>query len=300
MFFNNKTHRNNWIIQEYLKGKSTRQIANKVNLNRSTVSAILNSNKIPRRTLSEIHRKYKINENCFKTIDTEWKAYFLGLFCADGCVNKRNIEITLQTSDSYILKKLSSFIYPDNAPPLFYKKPYSKKYKNGVTINSSGSARLTVCNKNIYADIANLGIARQKSLTLNFPTAIPDNLLHHFVRGYFDGDGGVRVSNNSHALYILASNNFCNSLSKFLIKKTNVKSKIEKKGKISVIKITNAKDILILYTYMYQNATFFLDRKQNRFLALQAKVQKNINHHRYRECNVLTTLKLPIFSHRFS
>ena len=53
-------------------------------------------------------RKYKINEKFFSTIDTQEKAYVLGLLYADGYVNKLHTCITLALSekDADILKKI--------------------------------------------------------------------------------------------------------------------------------------------------------------------------------------------------
>lgn len=42
-------------------------------------------------------------------------------------------------------------------------------------------------------DLEKLGGIKNKSLVLNFPTSsiVPDYLLNHFIRGYFDGDGCI-------------------------------------------------------------------------------------------------------------
>src|SRR6185436_15958506 len=51
--------------------------------------------------------KYSLNENYFNTVDTEDKAYFLGLFYADGYNRRKDgyCGIQLQSDDSYILEK---------------------------------------------------------------------------------------------------------------------------------------------------------------------------------------------------
>lgn len=42
-------------------------------------------------------------------------------------------------------------------------------------------------------DLKQLGCIERKSLILKFPTEeqVPFDLLHHFIRGYFDGDGSI-------------------------------------------------------------------------------------------------------------
>lgn len=43
----------------------------------------------------------------------------------------------------------------------------------------------------MFYDLCNLGCIPQKSLTLTFPTCLPENLMASFILGYFDGDGCV-------------------------------------------------------------------------------------------------------------
>lgn len=56
-----------------------------------------------------MNRKYLLNKNLFKIIDSEWKAYFLGLIFADGNIQKDRYRLTLSLSkkDKEILQKLS-------------------------------------------------------------------------------------------------------------------------------------------------------------------------------------------------
>lgn len=48
---------------------------------------------------------------------------------------------------------------------------------------------------NMFVDLCKHGCVPNKSLILTFPRTIPDNLIHHFIRGYFDGDGSVFILN---------------------------------------------------------------------------------------------------------
>lgn len=53
--------------------------------------------------------------------------------------------------------------------------------------------RLACYSKKSYTDLINKGCGINKSLILKFPdeTQVPQNLISHFIRGYFDGDGCV-------------------------------------------------------------------------------------------------------------
>lgn len=112
-------------------------------------------------------------------IDTQEKAYLLGLFYSDGYVStKANAcAITLHAKDLYLLEKLKQ-IFP------FFK-----------TIKSHANAYKFLCvNKDLKIDLLANGVYTQKSSTNRELLKIPninEKLLHHFIRGYFDGDGSV-------------------------------------------------------------------------------------------------------------
>lgn len=63
-----------------------------------------------------------INDSFFEKIDTEEKAYFLGLFYADGCNyingNASRVALSLQEDDKKILEIFNNFIYPNEDRPL--------------------------------------------------------------------------------------------------------------------------------------------------------------------------------------
>ena len=71
-------------------------------------------------------RKYHIDHNYFEEIDTEDKAYFLGLFFADGYnyEKKHHMSISLYEKDKDILIKFNKSI--KNGRPLFYKEDKRK------------------------------------------------------------------------------------------------------------------------------------------------------------------------------
>lgn len=143
---------------------------------------------------SQHRRKYKINHNFFKNIDTEEKAYWLGFIAADGNVrsvvtdkiHRYTLSITLRESDRHHLEKFRDVLYRGDKPK--------------ITKNRSGCV-LEVSSKQNYYNLVNAGICDRKSLTLTFPT-IQNALLKHFIRGYFDGDGWISVANKHRCLDI--------------------------------------------------------------------------------------------------
>jgi hypothetical protein len=128
-------------------------------------------------------RKYFYNEDFFERIDNEEKAYFLGFLFADGCVinnvEKYRYQVTLKlhTKDRHILE---SFIVSVNGEMPIWKHGQREM----VEIHFSG--------KKMVNDLINLGVTSNKTFTLQYPI-IDETLERHFLRGYFDGDGCIRI-----------------------------------------------------------------------------------------------------------
>lgn len=54
---------------------------------------------------------------------------------------------------------------------------------------------VVLTSKTMFHDLESHGCIENKSLVLKFPLTIPDNLINHFIRGLFDGDGSVYILN---------------------------------------------------------------------------------------------------------
>jgi hypothetical protein len=118
-------------------------------------------------------------------------------------------------------------------------------------------------------DLILLGCTANKSLTLKFPDKVPSELLHHFIRGYFDGDGHIskhkKLIKPYYYINITSTEEFIIIL-KDIFAKNNIdvgKSyKRYKNKEISAhtiyVKNKSAKQFV---DYVYKNATIFLNRK---------------------------------------
>ncbi len=127
----------------------------------------------------------KVNKDFFK----KWSpgmAYVLGFFCADGSMykTKRNTYfIEFQITDKDLLYAIRELLNSNHK--------ISEKNNN---IKKKKVYRLQVGSKEIYKDLIKLGLTQAKSKTIKLPV-IPKNFFHHFLRGFFDGDGNI-VSKN--------------------------------------------------------------------------------------------------------
>lgn len=229
-----------------------------------------------------VKKKYTLNENYFSNIDTEDKAYFLGLLYADGCVSRtynNNIQIALQAKDGYILEKFKECINSDK--PL-YNLPVTevKGFKNmNKQYFRKAQILFAFASLRIKNDLKKLGLESNKSLTIEFKEILSTNLMHHFIRGIFDGDGCISTSDKNKWVVSIAGNeNFCTSLSNYL-KSYNLKCFVKKHLTLNVfyIYIYGRLNCIDFYNYIYDSSTIYLKRKFDKFQEC-IKSTNNIRH----------------------
>lgn len=223
-------------------------------------------------------RIYNVNDNYFTKINNEKKAYWLGFLMADGWINQR-------TGQDRLILDLSS---KDREHLALYKKALDflgpiKDYtiKSGEFKGLKHSS-VSITSQKLVNDLNKYGCTPVKSLTLQFPN-LPKKMIRHFIRGYFDGDGSVFISNEKHwrngTISPVIHYRFIGTID-FL---RDVKKHINLKGNIRHIKGNKAlelsykrnKQLLPFYNYLYKNATIFLDRKKRIFdLHIKREVQR--------------------------
>jgi intein-encoded DNA endonuclease-like protein len=182
------------LCKEYSIGDSIIKLSNKYGINYGRVYAILKNRKIPIRSLTDSHIKYKINKEYFSKIDSEDKAYFLGFLYADGSMNEKrhSLNIIIQEDDKEVLEKFIKCIGEDR--PICYLKNRLRRP------NEKNHVQLSIANTYLYKQLIDLGCRPKKSFTLEFPN-IPKEFERHFIRGYFDGDGCWSFGKGKKALY---------------------------------------------------------------------------------------------------
>ena len=80
--------------------------------------------------------------------------------------------------------------------------------------------------KHICQRLTELGCVNAKSLILKFPEWLIDpDLQRHFIRGYYDGDGGIHIPEfkKRHAIVrIMSTIEFCNSMRDIILLQTGI------------------------------------------------------------------------------
>jgi deoxyuridine 5'-triphosphate nucleotidohydrolase len=190
--------------------------------------------------------KYVFDDNFFKKINSEEKAYVLGWIASDGHVSKSGFRISINEKDLLVLKWIKD-IFSVELP--VYRKIYS---------GESRMVTLQVCSQQMSMDICSwLRISPgKKSHVVCFPELESDFLKWAFLRGYFDGDGFVSsvTNNNSPRCGISSSSkNMLEYIFQFVGAGSKYKNQIEWQG-------NNALDFL---GKLYDGASIFLNRKKN-------------------------------------
>lgn len=213
--------------------------------------------------------KFKKNENYFNEIKTELQAYLLGFFLADGCIIKpktgaKCIGMCLQESDKCVLEWFTQEISPQSKISQFHKKStgniqYNIKFTAPSLIKS-------------LEDLYLIKPKKTQDLDFIFPfSKIPDDLTHHFVRGFFDGDGTITVRKKGLVPqfgFVATSKKFLEQLA--IVLPFDDYRLIETQGKNMVYyqlmySCGHGKDIDV-QSYLYKDAHYYLERKYNKFL----------------------------------
>lgn len=205
----------------------------------------------------------------FKIIDTEEKAYWLGFIAADGNIRKDLLEcsITLQRIDKKHLEKFA--ICFDN----YYKvKDVEREYPAAI---------IRIYSKQCCLDLAQYGIVPNKSLTLKVNTElIPQNLIRHYIRGYFDGDGSIFCSHPNRTNGYNYEEWGCNFVGteydlEFFKTYFNLSNKIAKKGAIYELDINGTLKAYDVLKELYEDSTISLDRKREKYEQFRSSQRLN-------------------------
>jgi hypothetical protein len=247
------------ICDDYLLGLSYNLLSEKYNICTWSIGNVLRKNNIKSRI-----RKYNCNEDYFEKIDTNEKAYWLGLLFADGYVRKRKqcngrhkqggiVGISLKSGDEYLLEKLIIDLEST------YK--LTKQIKDGFL-----SYKLEVNSSKMANDLINLGCVPNKSLIL-MPPNLSDKFVPHFIRGYFDGDGSIGKYGGRLKFTLLGTNELLVWILNFFKNKGMKKTpKIGKKKNIHSIQVNSKLDIDLIENILYTSSNdYYLKRKKEKF-----------------------------------
>lgn len=214
---------------------------------------------------SNEYQKHIFDINYFNKIDTQDKAYILGLLYADGNIDRsqRCLSISLQEKDVDILLKIKDI--------LKVKKDLRLIKYSDTNPNWSDQYTFSISNTHFGTTLVGHGLVPNKSLLLEFPTNLPIDLYRHFLRGYNDGDGSITNSKRDKRVRCVSTMNFCN-VAKILIEtqlKINISIHSCNNNNItSELRIVGGRQVGKFLDWIYEDANLYIKRKYDRYIYL--------------------------------
>lgn len=247
----------------------------------SDISKILN------RTMSAIELKasrmglkkypYTCDYHYFDNINTEEKAYWLGFLTADGWINKSkktNAGVTgieLQYGDIGHLKKFNKSISGNYKITDRWRTCTLSKYKD----KKNHMCCIRIFSSTMYNSLNKIGFSNDKSYDFHIPD-LPTDLIRHYIRGYFDGDGCFTFTNKSfHINFVTASKTLNDDIVQILrMHNFNIveNSYINDFGTTMYRPdIYRTQDKINFLNWIYGDCTIYLDRKYKKYLKVKNK-----------------------------
>lgn len=264
------------IIDDYMNGKSSHKLAAELNTHASYILELLKKHNIHVRNMSECHRIYPINETFFDIIDTQEKAYFLGFLYADGCNHQTSnaITIDIERDDEEILEKFAKLIYLEN--PEEKIKNYDRV--NELTGKIYYSSVLNIHSKYMCGILDKHGCVQRKTKVLTFPQWLDKNLIRHFIRGYYDGDGSLHLDfrkGRSSSFKITSTFEFVTEIKKIIKIELNLHTCLKKATNSDVYDVSNSGSRLVekVLDWFYIDSTIYLERKHHLYILLKDKIK---------------------------
>ena len=213
--------------------------------------------------------KYTVNEDIFD-VDSEVGFYIAGFMAADGNVtydNRSNTSLLclgIGRKDKDHLLKIRDAM--DFTGPISDYSYFNKSY--GKMTDSSWLK--VYCSKKVVADIGkNFNVVPQKTFTYEFPEGIINhNMVRHFIRGYFDGDGSFYADHLDRGsdcvcFDLLGTEHFLEIVRNILERDCNLQSTAMVHKCKNIFRLRYAGNGLVakIAAYLYDDSTIYLQRK---------------------------------------
>jgi hypothetical protein len=197
---------------------------------------------------------YALDFTFFSSINTEQKAYALGLLSADGYVdtNGKWVAIALQSRDIQILEDLKRVL--GSAAPIKDKRRKVPGYPG------SGPQKVLIfSSRELVRDLAKYGVVPRKSHSLTYPTLDPE-FDRHFIRGIMDGDGYI----GKHQFVVTGTDSLLRGIQRSVSEHLGIVLSIRNpRGYSRLIGYRRDADVL---RWIYEGNSICLHRKQRSFV----------------------------------
>lgn len=258
-------------------------ICKKLKTSAERVKAMLLDNGIKLKELVNLRKrkKYTLNEEYFNNPET-WSnehAYLFGWICSDGHVGKHEISIRLQERDIDILEKFKKAInFTGNLR--YIKARKSSNFKNiDKNYISKPQFGLSIASHKMIESLRRLEIESNKTNSLTFPNWLREDLIPHFIKGFWEGDGCVTGEDNIY-IGFAGNNKFLSILKDILEGKLDVTTflfPMKESIDFSSLRICGRFQVIKFLNWIYQDNSIYLDRKYQKYINLVKQLKYNSN-----------------------
>lgn len=220
--------------------------------------------------------KRKIRHEFFKNIQTEIQAYLLGFYVADGSVDekRKTFRIQLSEDDKEMIDLYRQFI--SNDARIFNIKGHSISGRNGEKYQQKNFIGIDITSQELTRSLVDLGYGYRKTYKEMHLPNISDNLIIHFIRGYFDGDGsfsayyvpeknGRKETVKQDFTFHSRTNTMLLEIQKFFSKyNINFNLNYRLRDNMYVLGTSNKQYVKQIFNLMFKDSNFYLSRKYNK------------------------------------
>ena len=266
--------------QSYAELGSLKAVARKFNLDPGSIKKYM--------IRCGLEFKPQVRHNCdhkFFSRDNEESFYVAGFIAADGCVKDRKsssgatrpeMAIGLSKEDKTFLEQLRQIMKAEVPIRDFIVK----NSKRNPKWNDTWKSDLVITSQQMCDDLRRFNIVPRKSLTYNFPEWLKAHpLKHHFIRGYNDGDGSFFIPELQGGRTVEQVYFSMRGTPAFLkVVRDILEEECQLQERHKCIRISSGHGVLEyggngvigrIADFLYQDATIFLERKQD--IAMMAK-----------------------------
>ena len=251
------------ILDLYNQGIQPIEIGELLGYSKSTISKYLKNAGIKHKRDYSKHRRNRIgrhlvDEDFFEYIDTEAKAYFLGLMYSDGSVSNNKFYLKLKDED--VIIKFKEALKCDY--------PIRKTCYNGYNAYT-----LEVSSKKSCNHLIKWGCVPNKTKIIQVPN-INKDLYRHFIRGFFDGDGCLQLQDKIyHCRFDLtsASKMFLEQVRPIISLHSLSNGYLGKETKYDVFHLNySGHQVEMILDWLYKDSKFYLKRKYDKYQILKS------------------------------
>lgn len=210
----------------------------------------------------------ELKHDFFSVIDSPEKAWLLGFLFTDGSVRKIGnccqIRLSIQRKDEEMIEQIKQWLHIDGKTQHDNRE---KKECSGIEFSST----------QIFNDLEKYGIVPNKTYLTKglFIDKIPEEFQKDYIRGLFDGDGGISFTGNIREVSCNFTSHFYETVQDFQF---FIDSKInkEKHNKIAISKgkcrasWRGRQQTLKILSWLYDDSKVYLKRKYDKYLWIKS------------------------------